>query len=261
MSDHETEPVQDDADGEMTEQKRAHVAQSIGRGERLATTAVGGVLLAAGLRRRSLSGGAMAVGGGWLVARGLSGTGRPLRTLGSAATGERDEAAPTDGTEPLTVDRVITVGVPADELTAYWRDPEQLTRIMGPVAEVTGAGEDRHHWELQPPRGPSLSWETEIVDDRPGERLRWESLEGATIPTGGEVRFRPAPGDRGTEVTLRLQFDPPGGKLGAAVVQRLGIVPKTIAETALRRFKSLAETGEIPSTEANPSARGSGDLV
>ncbi|WP_226041762.1 SRPBCC family protein [Natrinema sp. DC36] len=261
MSDHVTEPIPGDSDGETTESERARGDHSIGRGERLAATAFGGALVVAGLRRRSLVGGAMALGGGWLVARGLSGASRPLRTLGSVATEELDGPTLGGAVGPMTVDRTITVGVPADELTAYWRDPEQLTRIMGPVAEVTEAGEDRHHWEVHPPRGPSLTWETEIVDDRPGELLRWESLEGATIPADGEVRFRPAPGDRGTQVTLQLQFDPPGGKLGAAVVQRLGIVPKTIAQTALRRFKSLAETGEIPTLEANPSARGSGDLV
>lgn len=261
MSDHVTEPIPGDADGETTEPERARGDRSIGRGERLATAAFGGALVVAGLRRRSIAGGAMALGGGWLVARGLSGASRPLRTFGSLVTEERDEPILGGAVEPMTVERTITVGVPADELTAYWRDPEQLTRIMGPVAEITGVGEDRHHWEVRPPRGPSLAWETEIVDDRPGELLRWESLEGATIPTDGEVRFRPAPGDRGTHVTLQLQFDPPGGKLGAAVVQRVGIVPKTVAETALRRFKSLAETGEIPTLEANPSARGRGDLV
>jgi hypothetical protein len=33
------------------------------------------------------------------------------------------------------------------------------------------------------------------------------------------------------------------------------VVPRTIATQALRRFKSLVETGEIPTLEHNPSAR------
>lgn len=234
--------------------------ESDSRAKRLATAAAGGLLLAAGLRRRSLGGTILAVGGGWLVARGLSGSDRPVRTL-AAAIRDR-EGIDVGGPEGMpTVERSITVGAPADELSEYWRDPEQLTRIMGPFAEVTGAGEDRRHWELETPRGPNLTWETEITADEPGESLRWESLEGATIPHEGDVRFRSAAGDRGTVVTLRLQFDPPAGSLGAAAFQRLGIVPETVAEKALRRFKSLVETGEIPSLERNPSARGSGDLL
>lgn len=231
------------------------------RGKRMVTTAVGSALLTIGLRRRSIGGTLLALGGGWLVARGISGTDRPVRALGSVIGGGRGRDEPGVPEDALTVERSITVGTPADELGDYWRDPERLTRIMGSFAEVTGAGEDRHRWEIQPPRGPSVTWETEIVEDRPGEILRWESLEGATVPNEGTVRFQPAPGDRGTEVTLRLAFDPPGGGLGDAVFQRLGIVPETIAGNALNRFKSLVETGEIPTLERNPSARGSGDLV
>lgn len=235
--------------------------QTNSRGKRLATTAVGGVLLTAGIKRRSLSGTLLALGGGWLLARGISGSDRPVRALGSMLGGKRgrDEAGvPADSP---AVKRSITVGAPADELTEYWRDPEQLTRLVGSFAEVTGAGEDRHRWEVQTPRGPNVTWETEIVEDQPGELLRWESVEGAMVATEGTIRFRPASGDRGTEVTLELEFDPPGGEIGAAAVQRLGIVPETVAGNTLNRFKSLVETGEIPTLEHNPSARGSGDLV
>jgi uncharacterized membrane protein len=56
-------------------------------------------------------------------------------------------------------------------------------------------------------------------------------------------------------VKLRFRFDPPGGVLGDAAIKRFGVVPGTLTSKALRRFKSLAETGEIPTTERNPSAR------
>ena len=38
----------------------------------------------------------------------------------------------------------------------------------------------------------------------------------------------------------------------------LRVVPDTMARVALQRFKSLAETGEIPTTEGSPSGRASG---
>jgi hypothetical protein len=44
-------------------------------------------------------------------------------------------------------------------------------------------------------------------------------------------------------------------------MKRLGFVPRTITGEALDRFKSLAETGEIPTLERNSSARGSGDRL
>ncbi|WP_207586331.1 cyclase [Halomontanus rarus] len=200
---------------------------------------------------------------------------------------------------PTVVQRSITVEKPADELGRFWHEPEHLSRIFGPTVEVTvvdesdaeaggesgdrdgdeagaedgdgdgdesesegrGDGEKRYRWTADGPLDRQLAWETAIVDERPGEFLRWETLEGARIPHTGTIRFRPAPGDRGTEVTFGVHVDPPGGAVGDAIMSRTNLVPKTLVGTALRRFKSLAETGEIPTLERNPSGRGSGDLV
>ena len=58
------------------------------------------------------------------------------------------------------------------------------------------------------------------------------------------------------QATLRLRLDPPGGALGDAAVRLLGTTPIDLAvDGVLRRFKSLVETGEIPTTERQPAAR------
>jgi uncharacterized membrane protein len=160
-----------------------------------------------------------------------------------------------------TVERSVTVGKPADELYDLWRDPEQLNRVLGDSVEVTAEGEDRQRWTVEGPAGRSVEWETRTVEDRPGEVLRWESVEGSRLSSEGSVHFDSAPADRGTQVTLRLRFDPPGGALGGAAMNLLGIVPETLASKALDRFKSIAETGEIPTLDRNPSGRGRGDVV
>jgi hypothetical protein len=66
----------------------------------------------------------------------------------------------------------------------------------------------------------------------------------------GSVQFRAAPAEQGTEVTLRLTLDE--GAAGPGEV-----LPRWVAGTTLRRFKSLVETGEIPTLNRNPSARAS----
>lgn len=199
----------------------------------------------------------MALAGGWLLARALRDDGRIERALRPRA---RTVGGRTDRPGP-SVSRSITVGRPADELYEVWRDPDQFSEVVGRFAEVTALDEDRLHWTVRGPRGRDVSWETRVVDEEPGEYLRWEASEDATLPNEGTVRFRPAPGDRGTEVTLSVDFDPPGGALGDAALQRLDVVPEALAGTALRRFKALVESGEIPTLEGNPSARGSGDLL
>jgi uncharacterized membrane protein len=232
-----------------------------GRGARMVFAALGGTLLTLGLKRRSLGGAAMAFVGGWLFYRGVDGRGRPLRAPGTRTATDRERREVGAPADAMGMERSITVGQPADELYRFWRDPEHLARVMGHFAEVDSPSEDRQHWTLRGSFGRNVAWDSRVVEERPGEFLRWESLEGAPLPNEGSVRFRPAPGDRGTEVTLRFRFDPLGGALGDAAMKRLGVVPDAITKKALRRFKSLAETGEIPTLERNPSARGSGDRV
>lgn len=204
---------------------------------------------------------AAALTGGWLLSRAVGGRDRVEQALGSeSSSGSRsDDETGTAG--PTEVRRSVTVGRPADELYEAWRDPDTFSRVVSHVAEVTELDEDRLRWTVSAPRGREVSWETRVVETVPGEFVRWETPADATVPNEGSVRFRPAPGDRGTTVTLSLKFDPPGGALGAAALERLDIVPEALAGTVLDRFKSLVETGEISTLEGNPSARGKGDRI
>jgi len=287
-------------DGTFRGESESSTEPAVGTGNRVASAIVGGALLLVGLRRRSLGGVLAAIAGGLLLYRGVTGgrsrnqsktsgshltgashsTDATDSTDGSAsldATDSTDSAASTDATDATdstdagastgarssktAVERSVTVGKPAEGLYDRWTDPEQLNRVLGDAVEVTAEGDERQRWTVDGPLGRSVTWETRTVEDRPGEVLRWESVEDSRLSGGGEVRFQPAPGDRGTEVTLRLRFDPPGGRVGDAAMDRLGFVPETLVSTALDRFKSLAETGETPTLDRNPSARGQGDFV
>jgi len=84
--------------------------------------------------------------------------------------------------------------------------------------------------------------------------LRWETLPDAPVRNEGAFVLRPAPGEWGTEVTLRLGLHLPTPV--ARLADALNLVPRTLLGGVLRRLKSLVETGEIPNTAANPAARG-----
>lgn len=224
-----------------------------GRRTRFVSAAAGAALLAYGARRRSVRGVVAAAAGGWLLYRGVGGA-RPTR-----ATTGTDE--PETATAAVERSHTVTVAESAEELYERWRDPETQAVVFGEFAEVTAPGENRQRWTVDGPFGRQMTWDVRIVEERPAELLRWKSVEDATVSAGGAVRFRPAPGDRGTEMTLQVSFDPPGGAVGEAVAERLGFVPERVAASALRRFKSLVEAGEIPTLEKNPSGRGRGDFV
>lgn len=64
-----------------------------------------------------------------------------------------------------------------------------------------------------------------------------------------EVRLRPAPGDKGTELAARLR----GGAPAASAPQRLtGQDPQSELRSALRRAKQLIEVGEVLAVDPAP---------
>jgi hypothetical protein len=82
---------------------------------------------------------------------------------------------------------------------------------------------------------------------RSADELR-RKLEDA----GATVTFRDAPGDRGTELVVEFQHDPPAGDLGAAAQKLTGNDLATQLADDLRRFKQQVETGEIARSDATP---------
>lgn len=200
----------------------------------------------------------MALVGAGILAKTLLGDSGSDRTEDIEPLNRPPDAEPT---KSVIVTRSATIGTPADELYDLWRDPDVFSQVMGGFADVTATGDDRYRWTVHGPADTTFSWETRVVEADPGEVVRWETLDDTSVSNSGSVQFRPAPADRGTVVTLSLTFEPPGGALASAALERLGIVPETLAGHVLGRFKSLAESGEIATLEGNPSGRGTGDLI
>lgn len=145
--------------------------------------------------------------------------------------------------------KTITVNRSADECYRVWRDLEQLPRFMQDLESVTLTDTRTSHWKSKGPVGTSIEWDAEITEDVPGQRLAWRSLGKANTNHGGLVEFTPAPGRRGTVVSVLLRYDPPAGRAGAAAAKLMGADPALQVDQHLRRFKQLLEAGEISTTE------------
>ncbi|MFM0376061.1 SRPBCC family protein [Paraburkholderia strydomiana] len=167
---------------------------------------------------------------------------------------DRNGSARNSDVEP-EVERAITIGNTADELRKRWLAPQTIPRLMAGFATLHATGNGRMHWQIRTSLGRAYEWEAEIIEEPDGS-VGWRSLPDAPVRNEGSVRFEPAPDDRGTVATLRIRFDPPGGMLGGGLLELFGRKPlNLIADGALRRFKSLVETGEIPTTKRQPAAR------
>ena len=108
---------------------------------------------------------------------------------------------------------------------------------MPHLQSVAELGDKRSRWIARGPVGVTVEWDAELVADEPGRLIAWRSIEGGDVDNAGSVRFAPAPGDRGTEVKVRLSYAPPAGRLGDVVATIFGRGADRQIREDLRRFK------------------------
>src|SRR6266545_3245508 len=120
----------------------------------------------------------------------------------------------------------------------------------------TGSAEDEEEGRLAAGAHDDVSIEAAATIAQPPDEVYafFRRLENAPrfIAFMEAVRFRSAPGGRGTEVRLDVEYDPPGSALGRTVARLLGSATEYRVEEDLRRLKQLLEAGETATTRGQP---------
>jgi uncharacterized membrane protein len=154
------------------------------------------------------------------------------------------ETAQTPAHEPR-VASAITVNAPIGEVFAAWEGFATLPRFMDSFATVRVTDDHLSHWRASLPGGLNISWDAVITNVVPNERIAWRTGDTSNLSGSGQVRFRPAPANQGTEVLFEARFDPPGGELGSKIAGLFTDPLGVKLNNDLRRFKQLTELGEI----------------
>jgi uncharacterized membrane protein len=237
----------------ITHQKQANISEA----ERWTSLIGGGALAVYGLFQRSGTGAALAALGGSLIHRGATGHCYLYEALGVTSAPGGQGAATTSVPYELgiRVDHSITINRPRQEVYDFWRNLENLPRFMRHLQSVKVLDGDCSHWVATAPAGRTVEWDAVIHCESSGERVAWRSLPGADVDNAGAVLFRDAPGGRGTEVKVELQYNPPAGMIGAVFAKFFGEEPGQQIAEDMRRLKQLLETGEIPTIEGQPTGR------
>ncbi|WP_439621268.1 SRPBCC family protein [Gemmata sp.] len=212
--------------------------------ERVVSLVAGGALAALGFDGRGPSVLSSLVGG-YLLYRAATGNCPAYQALGvsgSDATAPNSSIAARHGTR---IDHTVVVNKPAREVYRFWRDLENLPRFMTHLIDVDTTTDGQSLWTARGPLGIRVQWEAKLIADEPGKVISWQSLDGADVDTAGSVHFTEVPG-RGTEVRVALKYDPPAGKLGAAVARLFGTSPEAQIRADMERFRHIVETGEVP---------------
>jgi uncharacterized membrane protein len=149
------------------------------------------------------------------------------------------------------------INKPAQELYDYWRNFENLPRIMSHLEVVEVLDERRSRWTVAAPKsaGGRVSWEAEIIRDEPAARIAWRSLPDSQIDQRGMVTFLPSAGERGVIVRVDVEYRPPVGRVGEWVAWLLGEDPAKTIHEDLRDFKRTMEIGESITVEGQSKGR------
>jgi uncharacterized membrane protein len=224
---------------------------NLGKTERIISAAGGAFLLTSGaqdIKKHPVTALVKALAGGYLLYRGVSGH-CPLRELIGKNQVQKQP-------KPLLIREALTVNRPRNEVYNYWRQLSNFPLFMKHIVEVNVENELQSQWKMRLPGGAgTVEWKAVVVEDKPGELLAWRSVEGADVDTTGEIIFKDAPGDRGTEVHATIFYRAPAGALGkmAGKLFRKGFEIQVRQD--LRRFKQMLETGETSTIEGQTAAR------
>lgn len=235
------------------------MTQNVGSTERIASAVGGGALIAYGIKRGDWLGALLSIAGTALAFRGATGHCHAYDSMGVDTT-EKSLLKQGGGQkkswldEKVEVVKSVTIDKSPAELYTFWRNFENLPQFMNHLESVKVLDPKRSEWTAKAPLGTEVSWNAVITEERENEMISWTSYGDSQIKNSGQVEFRPT-ADRGTEVKVTINYEPPAGKIGALFAKLFTEEPETQVTEDLRRFKRLMETGSIISTEGQPSAR------
>jgi uncharacterized membrane protein len=140
---------------------------------------------------------------------------------------------------PEQTTRTIIVGGSVDDIYRLWANFENFPQFMKHIKSVTRTGERTSHWVAEGALGKKAEWDAETTRLEKNKRIAWNSKEGSSVKTSGQVTFNELPKGQ-TEVTVTMQYVAPAGKAGEAVAKLVSDLGGRLEED-LRNFKAYAE--------------------
>ena len=231
-------------------EERADASQNIGDIQRLVSAIVGTGLIMEALRRRTVAGGVMAVGGISLLYRAATGYCPAVAAMGIEMRPSQDPnrlgRRKVHSEQATKISRSVEINRPPNELYRFWRTLDNLPKIMSHLESVQVITDRLSHWVVKTMTGlPAIEWDAEIINDVENERIGWRSLNDAAVDHAGSVEFEPIGGGQKTRVTVTLQYAPIAGRLGTAVAKFIGEDPELKIADDLQRFKESMEAGNV----------------
>jgi uncharacterized membrane protein len=230
--------------------------------ERWASALLGSVLLAAALKARGFARLIAGATGGLFVLRAARGhcpiyAALDISTRPSYGFAPRLPPTKERADEMTRVERALTIARTPEEVYQFLHDPKNIPHFAAHVVSIEDLGSGRfraiarEEW--------AKPWEMIIEND---EKNRAIVLRHSVDPKERlTILLAEAPGGRGTELKVALDFKRERKALMRALTVVAGDDPDTLLQEDLRRLKMLLEAGEVVTVEGQPMGHGSKGIV
>ena len=105
-------------------------------------------------------------------------------------------------TESIIINRKVS------DIYKFWRNLSNLPRFIDHLDTVEDLGNGHNRWSIKTPVG-ELSWESELLEDKENEVIRWRSVPDARVKNSGFLKLKEE-GNAASEATVEIHYTPPG---------------------------------------------------
>jgi uncharacterized membrane protein len=134
-----------------------------------------------------------------------------------------------------TIERSVEVAVPVRTAYDQWTQFESFPHFMEDVKQIEQVSDTKTRWHVEV-AGVDRSWEAEITEQRPDERIAWRSTDDDT-KHAGVVTFHRLDEGR-TKIMLQMDVEPNDWVEKAA--DATGVIGRNV-ERDLDNFKGFIE--------------------
>ncbi len=141
----------------------------------------------------------------------------------------------------IHVKKNITINRKAGDIYRFWRNVENLPRFIDHIDSVEDLGEGHNRWTIKTPVG-NIRWESEIIEDKENEVIRWRSMPDSRVKNSGSLSLEEKEGSNATEATVELRYNPPVGHDSFLEHEILEVITHVQMKDDLRNLKRIMES-------------------
>lgn len=147
----------------------------------------------------------------------------------------------------------VEIDRPLPGVFAFFKDFENLPRVVGALRSVVDYQDGRSHWEMYTPAGHLLEWDVVVTKYVPNTVIAWESKPNKTADLRGQLRFSPITPTR-TRIDVEAYFSPAVTDLAEAVSALLAGPSEGRLRSELDHVRFYLESVLPPAPEPAPPA-------